>query len=169
MLSQEYSVERERIIAEALAPFAAELRLVNVEHLIAFIVLERYAFIADIVKSSAELHFAPGFLELGHGGDVRLDWHGPPTITLDLILRPAGVTAYVSLTFFGEIAEIKLAYISFAHTSACPTENTEMLKRAIAINSIAESANVSEFSVIRSLASTQAVPSATPSPPPAPG
>jgi hypothetical protein len=134
MLSQEYSLERERIIAEALAPFAAELRLVNVEHFIAFMVLERYAFIADIVKSSAELHFAPGFLELGHGGHVRLDWSTAPSVTLDFILRPAGVSAYVSLALSGEAAMLALNHITFYKPSKCPQENTEFLHQAMMTN-----------------------------------
>jgi hypothetical protein len=132
MLSSEYSLERERIIAEAIAPFAAEMRLVNVEHFIAFMVLERYAFVADIVKSSAELHFAPGFLELGHGGDVRLDWETLPSICLDLVMRPAGLTAYFSLTLAGAAAHIELTYISFAKPSSSAAENTRLLERSIA-------------------------------------
>jgi hypothetical protein len=160
MLSEEYSLERERIIAEAIAPFAAELRLVNVEHFIAFIVLERYAFIADIVKSSAELHFAPGFLELGHGGDARLDWNTPPSIALDLVLRPAGITAYVLLTLSDEAAELSLTYICFANPSCCPDQNTEMLKRAIETNQISKPAN-SSYQLTPSRP-TPATPSAAP-------
>jgi hypothetical protein len=136
MLCQEHSLERERIIAEAIAPFAAEMRLVNVEHFVAFLALERYAFIADIVKSSAELHFAPGFLELGNGGDVRLDWDAPPSITLDLIMRPAGLTAHVSLTMTGGTASIALTFISFAEPSDCTEANTVFLRRSIATNRI---------------------------------
>jgi hypothetical protein len=167
MLSQEFSLERERIIAEAIAPLAAELRLVNVEHFIAFMVLERYAFIADIVKSSAELHFAPGFLELGHGGDVRLDWGTPASITLDLILRPAGVTVYVSLTLSGDAAELALTYIAFANPSCCPDDNTETLRRAVAVNKIDKPANLE-----LALTLTNPIPASpflAPSPPPAHG
>jgi hypothetical protein len=158
MLSQEYSIERERIIAEALTPFASELRLVSVEHFIAFMVLERYTFIADIVKSSAEMHFTPGFLELGHGGQVRLDWDSAPSITLDLVLRPAGVTVWFSLTLAGEAADLSLNYISFKDPSACPDENTEVLRRSIAVNRFREPANGLTI---------PAAPSATPSPLPA--
>jgi hypothetical protein len=165
MLSQEYSLERERIIAEAIAPFAAELRLVNVEHFIAFMVLERYAFVADIVRSAAELHFAPGFLELGHGGEVRLDWSTTPSISLDLVLRPAGVTAYVSLTLTGDAAELALTYISFGCPTSYPDQNTEMLRRAIAINLIDKSAKINAFE----MSSTSAIPSAAPWQPPAHG
>jgi hypothetical protein len=142
MLSEEYSLERERIIAEAIAPFAAELRLVNVEHFIAFMVLERYAFIADIVTSAAELHFAPGFLELGHGGDLRIDWGAPPHITFDLILRPAGVTAYVSLTLSSEAASLSLNYISFVQKGMCAQENTRLLRHVIASNQVRRSTKV---------------------------
>lgn len=148
MLSQEFTLERERIIAEAIAPFAAEMRLVNVEHFIAFMVLERYAFVADIVKSSAELHFAPGFLELGHGGDVRLDWNTPPVITLDLVLRPAGVTAYVSLTLADGVADVTLTYITFSMPTGCAHENTQLLARAVANNRIEKPANLKSRSVI---------------------
>jgi hypothetical protein len=143
MLSSEYLLERERIIAEAIAPFAAEMRLVNVEHFIAFMVLERYAFVADIVKSSAELHFAPGFLALGHGGDVRLDWETAPSISLDLVMRPAGLTAYFSLKLTGQAANITLTYISFTKPSECAAENTRLLERAINANRIEKPAKYS--------------------------
>lgn len=142
MLSEQYSLEREQIIAEAIAPFAAELRLVNVEHYIAFMVLERYAFIADIVKSSAELHFAPGFLELGHGGDVRLDWDSQPSITLDLIMRSAGLTACFSLTMTGGTAGIELRYIAFSAPASCARANTVFLRQSIAANCIEKPAKL---------------------------
>jgi hypothetical protein len=148
MLSSEYSFERERIIAEAIAPFAAEMRLVNVEHFIAFMVLEHYAFVADIVRSSAELHFAPGFLELGHGGDVRLDWETPPSITLDLVMRPAGLTAYFSLTLTAAAANIALTYICFAQPSDCAAKNTRFLERAINANLIEKPANLSAARIL---------------------
>lgn len=137
MLRQEYSCERERIIANAIAPLAAELRLVNVEYFVAFTVLERYAFIADIVKSSAELWFAPGFIELGHGGDVRLDWDTLPSVTLDLVMRPAGLTAYLSLKLTSASADIVLNYIRFNQPSECAGKNTAFLLQAIETNSIA--------------------------------
>ena len=67
----------------------AELRLVDVADYIAFIRLEHFATVSDLVDSAAELFFMPGTLRLGHGGEAHVGWSEPPRIVLDLELRPA--------------------------------------------------------------------------------
>ena len=61
----------ERLMAEALRPVAAELRLVELDELIFHVKSGRCAEMADIVASCAELHFRPGALEFALAADAR--------------------------------------------------------------------------------------------------
>ena len=50
--------------------------MVDVADYIAFIRLEHFACLSDLVDSAAELFFMPGTLRLGHGGEAHVDWSG---------------------------------------------------------------------------------------------
>lgn len=136
MLRQDFSDERERIIGKAIAPVLAELRLVDVRQFLAHLTLEQFANIADIINSAAERHFAPGFLVLGHGGETQLDWASIPSVTIDLVLRPAGVTAYISVILHAAFANVRLNYIHFQQGGADAFTNTRLLEHAIRTNMI---------------------------------
>lgn len=132
MRKQPHSLEREKIIAEAIGGLVGELRLVDPLDYAAFLRLDLHGNLADIVQSAAELYFAPGFIELGQGGQVSLSWSEPPEIDLDLVMRPAGVTVHFLLRLKAESAEVRLAYISFDNPSDDPAENTRFMRDAIA-------------------------------------
>ena len=68
---QAHSGDREIIVAKAIENVVAELRMVDVADYVAYIKLERFANISDLVASAAELYFMPGTLRLGHGGEAR--------------------------------------------------------------------------------------------------
>jgi hypothetical protein len=136
MLKQNHSEEREKILAESIGGLVRELRLVDVQHYVAFITLERFCNIADIVDSAAEHFFAPGFLKMGTGAEVSMDWAAAPAITLDLIMQPSGAKAYFSVTMKADNATVSLDYLSFAAAHDDPAINTRFLKRAIEINTI---------------------------------
>ncbi len=72
MIRQPHTSPREIIIADAIKEVVSELRLVDVVDYIAFIRLEQFGCISDIVDSAAELFFYPGALRLGHGGEVHV-------------------------------------------------------------------------------------------------
>ncbi len=95
-------------------------------------VFESYGDIADLIASSAELYFQPGTVCLGTGGDYVLEWGGHPKVTLDLELRPAGVTVYLRLSLEDANATIEITYITFDDPSANPEENTDFLEKALA-------------------------------------
>ncbi|MEZ5811860.1 MAG: hypothetical protein R3D45_10655 [Rhizobiaceae bacterium] len=132
MRSQPHSLEREKIIAEAIGGLVAELRLVDPLDYAAFLRLDLHGNLADIVQSAAELYFAPGFIELGQGGQASLSWGAPPEIDLDLVMRPAGVAIHFLLRLKAEAAEVRLAYISFDDPSDDPAANTRFMREAIA-------------------------------------
>lgn len=64
------TLSRERALAEGIKEVAAELRLVEVVDYIAFLRLERYGNLSDIVTSSAELFLKPGVLRFANSGHV---------------------------------------------------------------------------------------------------
>ncbi len=131
MNRQPHTSTREIIIAKAIKEVVSELRLVDVGDYIAYIRLERFASVADLVDSAAELYFLPGTLRLGHGGDALVSWSHPPRIVLDLELRPMGVTVYFALTMTAKHAAVEVNYVAFDNPSANPRENDAFLEEAL--------------------------------------
>ncbi len=131
MIRQPHAETRESIVARAIEQVVGELRLVDVADYIAFIRLEHFACLADLVDSAAELYFMPGTLRLGHGGEAYIDWGGSPRIVLDLELRPAGATVYFQLTLEEHQASVVVNYVTFETPREDPQMNTALLRQAI--------------------------------------
>jgi hypothetical protein len=127
----DYSLEREKILAQAINPVATELRLLDAGDLISLLRLERYGSIADLVSSAAELYFHPGTVNFGSGGEYRLEWDGPPQIMLDLEIKPRGVSVYARLMLSDQTAGIEIDHITFQEPSQDPLENTAFLSRSL--------------------------------------
>ena len=132
MIRQPHSASREKIVADAIAEVVAELRMVDVADYVAFIRLEHFANVADIVDSAAELYFMPGTVRLGHGAEAHLAWTGEPRIVLDLELKPAGVTVYFTLTLAAETAGVEIGYVSFDAASPDPHARSAPRRPALA-------------------------------------
>ncbi|MDX8438557.1 hypothetical protein [Mesorhizobium australafricanum] len=128
---QPHANSRELIVASAIEPVVGELRLIDVADYIAFIRLEHFACLSDLVDSAAELYFRPGTLRLGHGGEAHVDWGGSPRIVLDLELRPRGVTVYFQLTLTERGPSVVVNYVSFEKPGETPEHNTALLEDAI--------------------------------------
>lgn len=131
MIRQSHSSAREIIVADAISDIVAELRLVDVADYIAFIRLEHFACISDIVDSAAELYFMPRTLRLGNGGEAHVEWEGAPRIELDLELRPSGATVYFKLALAAQQASVEVNYVAFDEPDADPERNTAFLRTAI--------------------------------------
>ncbi|TIX39268.1 MAG: hypothetical protein E5V40_17045, partial [Mesorhizobium sp.] len=131
MNRQAYAKSREIIVASAIEQVIAELRLIDVADYIAFIRLEHFACLSDLVDSAAELFFMPGTLRLGHGGEAHVDWSGSPRIVLDLELRPPGVTVYFQLTLSEDKDHVVVNYVSFEKPGENPEHNTALLEAVI--------------------------------------
>lgn len=131
MNRQPHSSSREVIVARAIEQVVRELRLIDVADYIAFIRLEHFACLSDLVDSAAELFFMPGTLKLGHGGEAHVDWGGAPRIVLDLELRPPGATVYFQLTLTEHDASVVLNYVSFRDPDEDPDKNTQLLARVL--------------------------------------
>jgi hypothetical protein len=131
MNRQPYSIDREIVVAEAIKDVVSELRMVDVADYIAFIRLEHFSSISDLVQSASELYLMPGTLSLGHGGDARVQWEEKPSILLDLELRPAGVSVYFTLHMMDEHAAVEVNYVSFDEPQEDPQANTDFLAAAL--------------------------------------
>jgi len=131
MNRQPHSLAREIIVADAIRDVVSELRMIAPADYIAFIHTERFANIADIVDSAAELFFVPGTLRLGHGGEVNCDWNRTPEIVLDLELKPSGATVYFKLSMADQHAAVDVNYVAFENPSEDPEENSSFLESTI--------------------------------------
>jgi hypothetical protein len=131
MIRQAHTTSREIVVASAIRDVVAELRLVDVADYIAFIRLEHFSTVSDLVDSAAELFFVPGTVRLGHGGEAHVGWSEPPRIVLDMELRPDGVTVYFALSLSALAASVEVNYVSFDKPDADPAENTAFLERAL--------------------------------------
>jgi len=131
MNRQPHAKSRELIVAKAIEQVVDELRLIDVADYIAFIRLEHFACLSDLVDSAVELFFLPGTLRLGHGGEAHVDWSGSPRIVLDLELRPPGVTVYFQLTLSEERSSVAVNYVSFEKPGEDPEHNTVLLETVI--------------------------------------
>jgi hypothetical protein len=131
MNRQPHAKSREIIVASAIEQVVGELRLIDVADYIAFIRLEHFACLSDLVDSAAELFFMPGTLRLGHGGEAHVDWSGSPRIVLDLELRPPGATVYFQLTLSENGNSVVVNYVSFEKPGEDPEHNTVLLETVI--------------------------------------
>lgn len=131
MIRQPHASTREIIVADAIREVVSELRLVDAADYVAFIRLEHFACISDLVESAAELYFMPGVLRVGNGGEARLDWAEPPSIVLDLELRPQGATVYFALTLTAAHAAVEINYVAFDKPHSDPEVNTAFLRAAL--------------------------------------
>ena len=131
MNRQPHAATREVIVAEAIKEVVGELRLVDVADYIAFIRLERFATISDLVDSAAEMFLMPGTLQLGHGGEAHVSWTEPARIVLDLELRPSGATVYFALSLDAHVASVEVNYVAFDRPDENPNKNTAFLKSTL--------------------------------------
>jgi hypothetical protein len=123
---------RARALAEGIKDVAAELRLINVADFIAYIHLEKFANIQDIVNSSVELFFKHGTLSYGLAADFELDWGNTPSIFIDMEFRHMSVSVIFSLVLRALHASVDIRAISFGEGSKNPEADTQHLIAAIA-------------------------------------
>lgn len=130
-IRKRHSLERERALAAGIREVVAELRLVEVADYIAFLRLEHYGNIADIINSSSELYLKPGVLRFANSGSVDVAWGRQPILSLSLEFAHAGVVAHFVLELAAAAAAVDITYISFEEPDPDPDVNTERLRQAI--------------------------------------
>lgn len=122
---------RERAIAIGMDYVAGELRLVDPQDFVAFIRLEMFGNVANLVNSSTEMYYKPGSLKFGMSGEVQLQWSDAPVVILDMEFAYGGVTAYFRLILDSEGAAVELTYLQFADASDDAEINTQRLIEAL--------------------------------------
>lgn len=123
---------RRSLIAEALAPFVEEMRLLDCADLIAHVAREQFANIEDLVQSSLELSYKQGAFAFGWGAHVIAPWNEPPAVALDLEFCTAGLTIFFVLTIGGGHHDVMLRKVSFTSSSPDPRDDTRMIAHALA-------------------------------------
>lgn len=123
---------RQRALRQAIEPVAAELRLIDVVHFIAFIHAEQFGNVRDLVQSSIELFFLPDTLSYGGGADVEIDWSTSPRVILDMEFRHRGVWIVFKLHLRGKDAAVDIEHLSFAGPSESASLDTARMIEAIA-------------------------------------
>lgn len=127
-----YTLEHEKLVADALRPVATELRLIDAADFVSLLRYERWGSLTDLVNSAAELYFLPGTIRFGIGGDYMLDWNRLPQIALDLEINVEGVTVYAKLSLTDELAGVDISHIFFHRPSSNPQDDTALLADSLA-------------------------------------
>jgi hypothetical protein len=104
--------EIERALGDALRNFASELRLVDAADLAAFIRIGHMPNVRSMVRSSAELYFKPGTLDIAEPGELELGWFTPPLITLPMKFQHGEVRVYFRLKLAALWAAVEVESIS---------------------------------------------------------
>lgn len=130
--ANKFTYDRERALGLGVRELASDLRLVEPGDYVNFVGTERFANIANLVSSSAELFFKPGTIFFGQSGDVELSWDRPPTVALDMEFRHMCVNVYFRLVLAAQQAGVEITYLAFEGASDEPHENTRRLVEAIA-------------------------------------
>jgi hypothetical protein len=102
----------ERTLGDALKDFASELRLADAADFAAYIRIGHMPNLRSLVRSSAELYFEAGALDLAEPGELELGWFAPPLITLPMKFRYGGVRVYFRLRLAALSAAVEVESIS---------------------------------------------------------
>lgn len=123
--------KRQTAIAEALAGFIEDLKLVDVLDFAAYIRLEQHGNINDLVKTSAELFFKDGTLRYSMASQAELDWDSLPQIKLDLEFLNKGVWIYFTVVLAAPDNSVNVSYIEIPDAGGDPDKETELLLEAL--------------------------------------
>ena len=122
---------RTKIVANGIREFAAELRLIDVGELIAFIHGEKFANIEDLVKSSTELFFKQGTMNFAWAAALDVTWNQPPTILIDMEFHHMSISAFFTLALKNSYGCIDIKHIWFASPSFDEDYDTARLAQAM--------------------------------------
>jgi hypothetical protein len=122
---------RAKIVASGIREFAAELRLIEVSDLIAFIHGEKFANIEDLVNSSTELFFKQGTMNFAWAAALDVSWEEPPTILIDMEFHHMSISAFFTLALKSTHGCIDIKHIWFATPSFDEDYDTARLADAM--------------------------------------
>ncbi|KZL08460.1 hypothetical protein PsAD2_04129 [Pseudovibrio axinellae] len=124
-------VLRETLIANAMKPIAAELRLCDLSSLARHILSSEAANLTDLLASSSELYFKPDTLTYAGTSSIDLNWNGNVTVCLHMKFAHNGVNVIFHLFLLALNSAIDVKFIAFDQPSQDPQENTKRLETAL--------------------------------------
>lgn len=122
----------EKLLAENLKGFLAELCLVGAGIFISYIEGDKDENINDMVDSSAELTLKPGLIRYGRHASIDSLWGFPPEVHLDLELHHSSLAAFFRVVFEAQAVGIQIDGILFSEALGEPDENLRRFERALA-------------------------------------
>nr|WP_321454755.1 hypothetical protein [uncultured Cohaesibacter sp.] len=102
-----------RALLWALQDVIAELRLVDVGHLVSYVFTDSHGNIRDILESSAELYLKEKTLSYRDSARSNLVWSQPPEVVLDLDFKHQDLQIRFSLHLLGEQTDITFEDIRY--------------------------------------------------------
>lgn len=123
---------RATILAKALVETVSDLRLIEPSDIIGHIRRRRWAAIADLVHSSAELYFREGALTFACAADFPLDWVSNPSVALEMEFQGDSISAFFTLFLERHEGVVALRHVWFAREPTTLIEGTAALADAIA-------------------------------------
>ncbi|WP_068082088.1 hypothetical protein [Polycladidibacter stylochi] len=123
--------QREAIVAEAIRPVAAELRLVELTSLARHVLGNETANLEDLIGSSSELYFKQDTLKFASTSTIDISWSGETSICLHMSFANRGVCILFHLILLPLNSAVEVKYIAFDNPSEEPLINTQRLKEAL--------------------------------------
>lgn len=132
---------RERILARAMVPLADDLRLLDLEHLIAIGGTHKHRNVESLVSSSIEFAFKPGTISFVRVSGADLAWDRRPRISLDLEFSHSEMSVHFRLHLESMIAAVEIDYLRFEDPSPIALVNTAKLAFCLASSQRDRSSN----------------------------
>ncbi|MDD7909021.1 MULTISPECIES: hypothetical protein [Pseudovibrio] len=123
--------EREALLAEAVRPVAAELRLVDLTCLARHILGNETANISDLIESSAELSFKEGTLTYAGTSTIDLNWGGDQSICFHLNFQNKGVKVMFELFLLPLKSAVDVKFIAFDRIQDDIADNSQRFTEAL--------------------------------------
>ncbi len=125
------SRKRQAAIAETLAEFIEDLKLVDVLDFAAYIRLEQHDNIADLVSTSSELFFKEGTLRYSMASQAEMEWDALPKIKLDLEFLNKGVWIYFTAILAEPDNSVTVSYIEIPEANGDLDKETTLMLEAL--------------------------------------
>lgn len=136
MLAQDVCTELETFVANAISRLVAELRLIDIGDYIAYLRMEQFRGVADLVHNAAELYFTPGYVEFAMEGEAVTEWGRAPAATLMLRINSLMGRAHVAVKLCEDHAEVRLTYVDFAESIGASPDRVRLFAEDVAANMI---------------------------------
>jgi hypothetical protein len=127
----DHACQREVALGRSMRPVAADLRLIDLPDLVAYLKTGQFETVGALVQSSIELSFKPETLAFSYSGEAHLHWGQRPMVCFDLEFHHNAVHLYFRLLLEADQAGVDITYITFDGASTNPETNTQDLIDAL--------------------------------------